>query len=357
MPSNQFGRHFTVTTWGESHGPAVGCVIDGCPAGIFIEEEEINKALARRAPGTNPYVSPRKEEDRVQILSGVFEGKTTGAPILLLITNTGHDSSKYEPIKDLLRPGHANMTYLQKYGIFDWRGGGRSSARETAARVAAGAIAEKIVAQAGMQIASYVKRIAHIVAEPPEEHSLISSLEKSAIFCPDPDKESGMVALIEQIQQEGDSVGGSVECQVFGVPAGLGDPVYEKMEALLAYAMMSIPASKAFEIGKGIEATLMKGSEHNDIFYKKGETVVSHTNHAGGVLGGITTGMPLVFRVHFKPASSIQKAQKTVDIQGDEKLFLLPAGSKHDPTVVIRAVPVVHAMCALVLADCLLAFQ
>ena len=352
MASNRFGRYFTVTTWGESHGPAIGCVIDGCPAGVAISEEEITAALAQRAPGTSPYVSPRKEQDIVQILSGVFEGKTTSTPILLLITNTGHDSSKYEPLKELLRPGHANFTYLQKYGVFDWRGGGRASARETAARVAAGAIAQKILEERGMRIASYVKSIGSITAEIPANFDeLRSALHASTLFCPNSRQEEAMKALIEQLQAEGDSIGGVVECQAIGVPPGLGEPIYEKIEAHLAYAMMSIPASKAFEIGSGVAAGSMKGSEHNDPFYTEEGTIKTKTNHAGGVLAGITTGMPLVFRTHFKPASSIKKRQTTRDLQGNEQEYVLPEGSKHDPTVVIRAVPVVQAMCALVLVD------
>ena len=330
MGSNTFGTIFKITTWGESHGRSVGVVLDGCPAGIEISENEINKVLAKRAPGNSPYTSPRKEEDTVQILSGVFEGKTTGAPISMLIQNNNVDSSKYEPIKDLLRPGHANFTYLEKYGIFDYRGGGRASARETACRVAAGAIASKFLSAYGIEIQAGIKQIGHL--EDPDE----------------------MLALLERTQAEGDSLGGVVEFTALGVPPGLGDPVYEKLEARLGYAMMSLPASKGFEIGSGFSSASMKGSEHNDRFIQVSNKVATESNYAGGVLGGISTGMPIVGRVAFKPASSIKKALKTVNTDGEEALFQLPEGSRHDPCVAIRAVPVVEAMVALVLADAVL---
>lgn len=331
MASNRFGTHFSIITWGESHGPAIGCVIDGCPAGVRITEEEINHALALRRPGTNELVSTRAEPDQVQILSGLFEGKSTGAPISLLILNKDADPSKYEPMKDLYRPGHANFTYLQKYGLFDWRGSGRASARETAARVAAGAIALKLLQSVGIEILASLKSIGGI------------------------EDEEQRVKALEAAKEAGDSLGGVVECVAQNVPIGLGDPIYEKIEAKLAFAMMSLPASKAFEIGEGIEASSMKGSVHNDLFARKDDKISTLSNHAGGCLGGITTGLPLIFRVHFKPASSINIEQKTVALTGEEKSYKLPEGSRHDPCVAIRAVPVVKAMCALVLADCYLA--
>jgi chorismate synthase len=330
MGSNTFGTLFKITTWGESHGKSIGVVLDGCPAGLEISEKEINDSLAVRAPGNNPYTSPRKEEDAVQLLSGVFEGKTTGAPISMLIQNNNVDSSKYEPIKDLLRPGHANYTYLEKYGIFDYRGGGRASARETACRVAAGAIAKKFLKNFGIEVKARIQQIGHL-----EEPDAIT-------------------ALLEKTKADGDSVGGVVEFTVLGAPAGLGDPVYEKLEAKLAYAMMSLPASKGFEIGSGFSSAGMKGSEHNDSFIQTEGNISTESNNAGGILGGISTGMPIVGRVAFKPASSIKKAQKTLNTDGEDALFELPAGSRHDPCVAIRAVPVVEAMVALVLADALL---
>jgi len=349
MASNSFGTLFKVTTWGESHGPSIGCVIDGCPSEIPITSEEINQVLQKRAPGRSPFVSPRKEPDTVTILSGVFEGKTTGAPISLLIQNKDVDSSKYEPIKDLYRPGHANYTWLHKYGVYDWRGGGRASARETCARVAAGAIAQKILSLVGVQIFSYIKSIQEITASPPEGGDLKEILDKSVLFCPDPEQEAKMVALLMATKE--DSLGGVVECVAHNVPIGLGEPMYDKIQARLAYAMLSIPAAKAFEIGEGFHASKMTGSEHNDQFESESSHAKLTTNHAGGSLGGITTGEPVVFRIGFKPTASIQKPQKTTAISGENREFHLPQGSRHDPCVAIRAVPVVRAMCALVLVD------
>lgn len=318
---NSFGHIFRITTWGESHGRAVGVVIDGCPAGIEISEEEINTELLKRSPGKNPLTSPRKEPDVAELLSGVFEGKTTGTPISILIPNQDADSTKYEPIKHLLRPGHANATYLKKYGIFDYRGGGRSSARETVCRVAAGAVAKKFLLEFGIQPRAFLKEVGG-------EHAYETLLKKVMI--------------------EGDSLGGVVEVEVPNVPVGLGEPIYHKMEALLAQAMLSMPASKGFEIGSGFRAARMRGSEHNDSFFQES------SNHAGGTLGGLTNGRPLVFRVAFKPTSSILKPQKTTTVDGKEAVLELPKGSRHDPCVAIRAVPVVEAMTALVLADTLL---
>lgn len=358
MASNAFGNIFKVTTWGESHGKAIGVVIDGCPAGLPINESEIQAALALRAPGKNPYTSQRIEADKADILSGVFEGKTTGAPLCILIPNQDADSSKYEPIKDLLRPGHANYTYLEKYGIFDYRGGGRSSARETAARVAAGAVAKKFLACQGIQVVAYIKQIGTIEAQvdamADRMENVRSSTYQSSIFCPDAEAAAAMMALIEKTKAEGDSLGGIVEFVALPVPTGLGDPVYEKLEAKLAYAMMSLPATKGFEIGSGFHSASMLGSEHNDRFIQKEGSIQTETNHAGGVLGGISTGMPLVGKVAFKPASSVMKPQQTLKLSGEQAVFELPPGSRHDPCVAIRAVPIVEAMAALVLADAIL---
>lgn len=356
MASNSFGSLFRITTWGESHGKAVGVVIDGCPAGLEIDETEINAALALRAPGRNPYTSPRKELDKAEIFSGTFEGKTTGAPICICILNKDADSSKYEPIKDLLRPGHANYTYLEKYGTFDYRGGGRSSARETVGRVAAGAVAKKLLQLSGIKIISYIKQIGNLEAR--IEESDLDRLRlltyDSPLFCPDADATELMMSLIERAKAEGDSLGGIVEFVAISVPIGLGDPVYEKLEANLARAMMSLPATKGFDIGSGFRSVSMPGSEHNDAFTTQDGQVQTKTNFAGGTLGGISTGMPIIGRVVFKPTSSIMKAQQTVNTMGEPAAFQLPAGSRHDPCVAIRAVPIVEAMVALVLADAIL---
>jgi chorismate synthase len=358
MASNSFGTLFRITTWGESHGKAIGVVIDGCPAGLSISEEEINADLSLRQGGRSPYVTPRKEKDEAQIYSGVFEGKTTGAPISIILFNQDIDSTKYEPIKELLRPGHANFTYLEKYGIFDYRGGGRSSARETACRVAAGAIAKKLLRNFGIEVLAYIKEVGGIrIPEPnytfPAE--MQKSTRESPLFCPDPQTTEKIIAELEKAKAEGDSLGGVVETVAFHLPIGLGDPVYEKLEANLAKAMLSLPATKGFEIGSGFSAARMKGSEHNDSFIidDKGQ-VSTATNFAGGTLGGISTGMPMIARVAFKPTSSIKKTQKTVSINKEEKEFQLPEGSRHDPCVTIRAVPIVEAMTALVIADALL---
>lgn len=338
MASNHFGKIFRITTWGESHGVAIGVVIDGCPAGVAITEEEINRELSLRAPGKNRNTSPRKEEDHVQILSGVFEGVTTGAPISLLIPNRDGRSDKYDPIKHLVRPGHANATYLDKYGVFDYRGGGRASGRETACRVAAAAVAKKMLPH--ISIIAYIKTLGSVTAEVHQ-----TSREKvyaSEVHCPDSQASQQMAIQLQRVKEAGDSLGAVVEFKINNVPKGLGEPVYGKLEAMLAEAMMSIPASKGFEIGSGFSGSAMQGSVHND---------TSGTNYAGGTLGGISTGKEIVGRVAFKPTSSIMKPQQTVDLQGNAAILQLPEGSRHDPCLAIRAVPVVEAMCALVLAD------
>lgn len=360
MASNFFGQIFRVTTFGESHGPGIGAVIDGCPAGLSMTKEEINEELAWRKPGKNSYTSTRTEPDEVEILSGLFEGKTTGAPIALVIRNQDADSSSYEAIKHLYRPGHANFTYLEKYGIFDYRGGGRSSARETAARVAAGAVAKKLLKHFGIDCTAFVEEIGGIAIGKIDLSDLGQLREKtyaSPIFCPDPLAESQIIKRIEEIQEEKDSLGGILSC-VASLPAGLGDPVYGKLEAMLAGAMLSLPATKGFEIGSGFLSARMKGSEHNDSFTLNAQNVVHPTtNFAGGTLGGISTGAPLFFRVAFKPTSSIKKEQQTVSLEGEPSIFQLPKTSRHDPCVAIRAVPLIEAMTALVLADALLMNQ
>lgn len=350
MGSNSFGAIFRITTWGESHGPAIGVVIDGCPAGLELSEQDLLPDLHRRAPGSNRHTSTRREPDFPQILSGVFEGKTTGTPISILIPNQDANSEAYRSLENLLRPGHANYTYLAKYGIFDYRGGGRSSARETACRVAAGSVAKKLLKHWNISIQAYVKQIGSIEATELE----LSSVLTSAVYCPDPKASKLMIAELERVRLEGDSLGGVVEFMADGLPAGLGDPVYEKLEAQLAKALLTLPATKGFEIGSGFEGASLQGSAHNDIYENQNGQIRTKTNLAGGILGGISTGMPIVGRVAFKPASSIAKSQGTVTTEGQTATLELPAGSRHDPCVAIRAVPVVEAMVALVLIDAIL---
>jgi chorismate synthase len=355
MASNSFGTLFKITTWGESHGSEIGVVIDGCPAGLAISEEEINQALKKRAPGQTRHTSSRLEQDGAKIISGVFEGVTTGAPIAIAIANGDADSSKYEAIKDLLRPGHANFTYLEKYGHFDHRGGGRASARETAARVAAGFVAKKFLKGYGIETFAYLLQLGEIRAFPDySREEFYAAAQCSPIYTPDRAAEAAMIAHLDEVKSLGDSLGGVVEFYCKGLPAGLGDPVYEKLEAKLAFAMMSIPASKGFEIGEGFMSGSSRGSMHNDLFSNSEGKVTTKTNHAGGILGGISTGMPMIGRVAFKPTSSINRPQETLSIEGEKATFTLPAGSRHDPCVAIRAVPVVEAMASLVLADALL---
>lgn len=358
MASNSFGTLFKVTTWGESHGKAIGLVIDGCPAGLALNENDIQEVLALRTPGRK-HTSPRMENDKAEIYSGVFEGKTTGTPISIIIFNQDARSEAYEPMKNILRPGHANFTYLEKYGLFDYRGGGRASARETACRVAAGAVAKKLLRHFSIETCAYLSAVGEIKScvEPKnvqDTQELREFTLKSPIFCPDEQATEKIIHKIDVLKKAGDSVGGIVTFFASNVPTGLGEPIYEKLEANLAKMMLSINAAKAFEIGEGFESASMTGSEHNDSFVNSGEKIVTQTNHAGGVLAGISNGMPIYGRVAFKPASSIQKSQETTDTKGHSITFQLPEGSRHDPCVAIRAVPVVDAMCALVLADALL---
>jgi len=350
MGSNSFGNIFRITTWGESHGPAIGVVIDGCPAGLELSEQDLIPDLQRRAPGSNPHTSPRQEPDHPQILSGVFEGKTTGAPISILIPNQDANSKAYTSLQHLLRPGHANFTYLAKYGIFDHRGGGRASGRETACRVAAGAVAKKLLLHFNVTVQAYIRQLGSIEASACD----LNSVYTSPVYCPDAEASRQMVAELERVKAEGDSLGGVVEFLALGIPVGWGDPVYEKLEANLAKAMLSLPATKGFEIGEGFGSAALQGSAHNDLYEKLEGKIQTKTNLAGGTLGGISTGMPLRGRVAFKPASSIRKPQATLTTEGESADLELPAGSRHDPCVAIRAVPVVEAMTALVLADAVL---
>lgn len=357
MASNAFGKIFRITTFGESHGPGMGVVIDGCPAGVPLLQEEIDQALSRRRPGQSDFVSPRQEPDQVEILSGVWDGQTTGASLAFWVSNQAADSTAYESMQTLYRPGHANFTYLKKYGIFDARGGGRASARETVARVAAGAVATKILSREQIHCVAFVAEMGGIGIEMASTHSLEEVREKrdaNPLFCPDTLAAEKMQQQLLQAIKEGDTLGGVVAC-IASVPPGLGDPIYDKLEANLAFAMLSIPATKGFEIGSGFTGARMKGSCHNDLFVKdsKGK-FASKTNFSGGVLGGISTGAPLFFRVAFKPISSIRQPQETLDFQGQKAILTIPKTGKHDPSAVIRAVPVVEAMTAIVLVDALL---
>ncbi len=354
MSSNSFGTIFRVTTWGESHGKAIGVVIDGCPAGLALEEDDIQKELDLRRPGRSPFTSPRREEDRIEILSGVFQGKTLGSPISLVIFSTDVQSESYEKSRMFYRPGHAEYTYAEKYGIYDHRGGGRSSGRETACRVAAGAVAKKLLNEVGIEVHAFLQQVGGVSSSLEDFFSLSSPREavyNSPIYHPFAETEKEMVALLQQVKEEGDSIGGGVGFAILGAPTGLGDPVYEKIEANLGKAMMSIPASKGFYIGNEADIALQKGSQYNDTFTMDKGAIVPKTNRAGGLLGGISTGKPIVGCVVFKPTSSIQKPQESVTIEGEKAQLTLPKEGRHDPCVAIRAVPVVEAMARLVMVD------
>ena len=348
---NTFGQLFRVTTFGESHGGAIGVVIDGCPPRIDIVEGEIQQELDRRRPGQSKLTTQRKEEDRCEILSGVFEGTTLGTPIAILVRNKDARPDDYREIERKFRPSHADYTYEAKYGIRNWQGGGRASARETIGRVAAGAIAKKILSgfYAGFEIAAYVTQIHGIVAKVDRSAVKMKDVKKNIVRCPDTAAAKRMISLIEQTRGEGDSVGGIIECVVRGIAPGLGEPVFDKLEADLAKAMLSIPAAKAFEIGSGFTATRMRGSQHNDAFEVRGGKIRTTTNYSGGVQGGISNGEDIYFRVAFKPPATIALQQKTVT-SSKEKTRLAARG-RHDPCVLPRAVPIVEAMAALVLCD------
>ena len=347
---NTFGHLFRITTFGESHGGAVGVVIDGCPPHVPISTEEIQRELDRRRPGQSRLVTQRRESDTVHILSGVFEGKTLGTPICLLVWNEDARPEAYEHFKDLYRPSHADYTYDTKYGIRDWRGGGRSSARETVGRVAAGAIAKKILQEQGVQIVGWVEKIHTLRAEVDPDTVTLEQVEANPVRCPDPAVAEAMAQAIEQARRQGDSLGGVVGCVARGVPPGWGDPVFDKLDADLAKAMLSIPAAKGFEIGSGFAGTDLTGSQHNDPFYvDKQGGVRTRTNHSGGVQGGISNGENILVRVAFKPTATIMMPQETVNVRREPAV--LKAKGRHDPCVLPRAVPIVEAMMALVLVD------
>jgi len=346
MSASTFGKIFKLTSFGESHGPSIGGIIEGMPSGVHVDEVFLQKALNERSPG-GAYVSPRKEKDQLKILSGVFENKTTGAPIGFLIENQCVDSKPYDAIKSILKPGHAQFTYLEKYGIFDHRGSGRASARETAARVVAGAFASLVLKEYGISIEAYIKKIG------PFECAYDSTCS-SDIHVYDPNMELKIKSYLDQLIQENDSTGAIVGCRILNLPTGLGEPIFDRFEARLASGMLSIPATKGFAIGEGFQSAEMKGSNYNDPFFVHDGKVQTLTNHAGGTLGGITNGMPVEFDVVFKPTSSIKKEQKSIDTDLNEINFSLDASAKHDPCVGIRGTCVVKAMAAMVTLDFLL---
>jgi chorismate synthase len=347
---NSFGHLFRVTTWGESHGAAIGAVVDGCPPLLALSEADIQPELDRRAPGQSRIVSQRKESDTVRILSGVFEGKTLGTPISLLIPNEDMRPGDYREIQEKYRPSHADYTYDAKYGFRDWRGGGRTSARETAGRVAAGAIARKLLRDRyGVEIVAWVSKVHRIVAECDMETVTRDDVDRTPIRCPDPVVAERMMAAVEAARKEGNSLGGVVTCAVRGCPPGWGEPVFDRLEADLAKAMLSLPASKGFEIGSGFAGTDLTGLEHNDEFYMEGDRVRTYTNRSGGVQGGITNGETVYFRVAFKPTATVMREQRTVTVWRQNTT--IQGRGRHDPCVLPRAVPIVEAMAALVLAD------
>jgi chorismate synthase len=350
MPGNSFGQLFRITTFGESHGEAVGVVVDGCPPGLKLSEKDIQPELDRRKPGQSKITTPRKEGDTIHIMSGVFQGKTTGTPILLIAYNKDAKSSDYEAMKDIYRPSHADYTYDLKYGLRDWRGSGRASARETLARVAAGAIAKKYLFEKfGTECISFVEQVGDIKTKIALDKVTPQAIEKSIVRCPDKATADKMIRLIEEVKKEGDSIGGVVKGLIKNPPPGIGEPVFDKLPADLGKAMLSINAVKGFEFGSGFDGVSMRGSEHNDAFTLNKNKITKSSNNAGGTLGGITTGEDIFFRVAFKPVATISKSQKTVT--RSLKHTTLAAEGRHDPCVLPRAVSIVDAMSALVVMD------
>jgi len=348
--ANTFGHLFRITTWGESHGGAVGVIVDGCPPRLELTEADIQPDLNRRRPGQSRIVSPRKELDRVEILSGTFEGKTLGTPICLLVKNEDARPEAYTEMATKFRPSHADYTYQAKFGIRNWQGGGRTSARETVGRVAAGAIAKKLLRQEhGVEILSYVQQVQRITAEVDPNKVTAKAIESNAVRCPDAKAAERMIRLIERVRQAGDTVGGIVVGLARGVPAGWGEPVFDRLEADLAKAMLSLPASKGFDIGSGFGGILLTGTQHNDPFRARSRKVYTMTNRSGGIQGGISNGATIYFRVAFKPVATVMQVQQTVDVKYQNTTIKAPG--RHDPCVLPRAVPMVEAMTALVLAD------
>ncbi|HKM21712.1 MAG TPA: chorismate synthase [Lachnospiraceae bacterium] len=349
MAGSTFGKQFCITTWGESHGEAIGVVIDGCPAGLPLCTKDIQQYLNKRKPGTSTYTTPRKEDDLVEILSGVFEGKTTGTPISLLVRNESHQSRDYSEIASYYRPGHADYTYDVKYGFRDYRGGGRSSGRETIGRVAAGAVAIQILKALSVDVTAYAIAIGPISVEPNQID--LSHISKNPLRMPDNEAAERAAQFLDTCMKDGDSAGGMIECRINGFPAGIGEPVFDKLEANLAKAVMSIGAVKSFEIGDGIQTAQSTGSANNDAFIIADGKVKKTTNHAGGILGGISDGSEILFRCAIKPTPSISKTQQTINQSGEE--IDVSIKGRHDPIIVPRAVPVIEAMAAITLVDLL----
>ncbi len=348
---NTFNRNFRVTTFGESHGEGIGCVIDGCEAGLHLDTAFIQAELDKRRPGQSAIVTQRKESDVFEILSGVFNGKTTGAPLVFFIRNNDAKSKDYEHLRDAFRPSHADFTYFKKYeGFNDYNGGGRSSARTTAAWVAAGAVAKLVLQKHNIRVTAYVQQVGDIALTRKYHELDFENIEKTEIRCPDLTKAAEMIDLIKTVKKQGDTIGGIIQAVVQGVPAGLGEPLHDKLQARLAQAMLSIPAAKGFEYGSGFAGAAMRGSAHNDVFYKnENDEIATKTNFSGGIQGGISNGMDIYFRAAFKPVATILQPQSTVDIEGNT--IMLAAKGRHDPCVLPRAVPIVEAMTALAIVD------
>lgn len=347
--SNTIGKLFTFTSFGESHGRGIGGIVDGCPAGVEMDIDFIQNELDRRRPGQSDISTPRKEGDKVDFLSGIFEGKSTGTPIAFVIWNENQHSTDYDHLKEVYRPSHADYTYQQKYGIRDHRGGGRSSARETASRVVAGAIAKLALKKLGVEITAFTSQVGHIAMTETFETTDLSLIESNVVRCPETATAEKMIEYIKQLKGEGDSIGGIISCIVKGVPIGWGEPIFDKLQARLAQSMLSINATHGFDYGRGFEGVSLKGSEMNDSFVKDGDKITTKTNNSGGVQGGISNGQDIYFRVLFKPVATISKKQETVDIHSQE--VQLEARGRHDPCVLPRAVPIVEAMAALTLLD------
>ncbi|MEE8167853.1 MAG: chorismate synthase [Candidatus Hydrothermarchaeales archaeon] len=350
MSGNTFGEILRITSYGESHGTAVGVIVDGCPSGLELSEEDIQRELDRRRPGQGEITTERREADRVRILSGVFEGRTLGTPVGMLVYNEDADSSPYVELKNKPRPNHADFTYAAKYGHFDWRGGGRASGRETVARVAAGAIAKKLLASIGVEILGHAKEIHGIKARDVSVEDIRKYVEENPVRCADTAAAKSMEKVILKAKEEGDSVGGVVELLALNVPTGIGEPVFDKLDADIAKAIMSVGAVKGVEIGAGFQVAEKKGSENNDEFYVEEGVVKTYSNNSGGILGGISNGMPIVVRAAVKPTSSIAKEQRTMDLETMKDTTIRVTG-RHDPCIVPRVLPVCEAMLALVLAD------
>jgi chorismate synthase len=349
---NSFGKLFKITTFGESHGVALGVIVEGCPAGLEIDESQIIAEMQRRKPGQSKITTQRKEEDEIEILSGVFEGKSTGTPIGIVIRNADQKSKDYSHISDKFRPSHADYTYFEKYGIRDYRGGGRSSARETAARVAGGAIAKQLLATKGITIQAYVSQVGELKLAKDYSTLNLAEAENNMVRCPDPETAEAMIALIDSVRLDRDTIGGVVSCVITNTPPGLGEPVFDRLHAELGKAMLSINAVKGFEYGSGFEGVKMRGSAHNDAFVQEGKKVKTTTNHSGGIQGGISNGADIYFSVAFKPVATIMQDQASVNEAGEA--VTVSGKGRHDPCVVPRAVPIVEAMAALVIADYLL---